>query len=228
MSIPSPRDEKLPIGAVILAGGNSSRMGLDKRFLPWNGKPVLQHLVDVMGDIADRLVISCQSGERKMLAESPSLSLKKCDPKIVEIVQDSRSGLGPIEGLRNGLRMLQPHVDHAFVISCDSPLVRIDLIRFLFEQIEDYQAVMPFINEKIYGLTAIYRTDVVETIDEQIEQGNRQIKRLALSLQTRLVDANQLRLHDPQLESLANLNTMDEYFLWLERANRNDERKPNR
>ena len=47
----------MQVGAIILAGGKSSRMGVDKGLMLLNEKPMVQHVIDAVKLIADELII---------------------------------------------------------------------------------------------------------------------------------------------------------------------------
>lgn len=66
---------------VVLAGGRSRRMGRDKASLPWQGRPLLQHMCALLKDAgACRVVVS---------GDHPQL----------QAVADRAPGLGPLGGI---------------------------------------------------------------------------------------------------------------------------------
>jgi molybdenum cofactor cytidylyltransferase len=110
--------------AVILAAGRSERMGRDKRFVEWEGEPLLRRAVRVAleADLAPVVVVS-----RPDDPELPAL----LDGLPCELVSASVAG-GPISGsLRAGFAALPDAVTGAMVILPDMPRVTADMLRML-------------------------------------------------------------------------------------------------
>lgn len=111
-------------GAVVLAGGRSSRMGAPKALLPWRGKPLLRHVVDVLvGVCAHPVVVVAQTGQP--LPELPPQAVVAYDPPAFD------HG-GPLVGLLAGLTVLLAHrTEVAYLGACDCPFLTGDYVRLI-------------------------------------------------------------------------------------------------
>ena len=107
--------------------------------------------------------------------------------------------------------------EFAFVTSCDVPLLKPQLIRFLFEQLEGHPAIVPVQGDRVFGMTAIYRTDQHVEIDDRIKSNQLRVSDLAAALDARCIKADELRKADPDLDSLTNINSVDDYRILLDR-----------
>src|SRR5437016_4144757 len=109
----------VPVTALILCGGRSRRMGRPKAFLPFAGRTIIEHLVDICGQIfAETLLVS---NEPDTVSHLP-----------VDAVKDILPYRGPLGGILSGLLVAKN--DHALVIACDMPLVTRKLLRCLSAQ----------------------------------------------------------------------------------------------
>lgn len=206
-SCPSSTPDRIPnLGAVVLCGGHSSRMGVDKASLLFQQRTFLDHLIERVGTVAAPIVVV--GGDRSILKERL--------PHVI-FATDKYLDCGPLEGIRVGLDQLSGQVEFAFVTGCDAPLIRPSVIARLFQLIGDHQAIMPKTGAQIYGLTSIYRTDIVGLIEAEIQAGRLRVKGLAEILRTKLLDGEELRSLDPQLDSLRNINTPHDYQQLLQR-----------
>src|SRR5579871_3686754 len=100
---PTPR-----IGAIVLCGGKSSRMGRPKAWLPFGPELMLQRVVRILSEVVSPVVVVAAQGQ-----DIPHL------PPAVEIARDEHEALGPLAGLAAGLDALGSRVDAAYVSSCD-------------------------------------------------------------------------------------------------------------
>ncbi len=197
------------LGAVILCGGQSSRMKFPKHELWFDGKTFLQSVVDSVSQVAEIVVAVAAHGER------PPSSL----PSNVQLLNDERLGLGPLEGIRTALATLENQVSHAFVTSCDVPKLCPQLIRKLVELIDDHDAVVPIDGSRVYGMTAIYKTAMHSKIDEIYASGaSRRVSALQAILGARCVRIEDLKIVDPELASFENVNTVEQYTDLLKRS----------
>lgn len=197
------------LGAVILCGGQSSRMKFPKHELWFDGKTFLQSVVESVSQAADVVTVVVAHGD-----DAPE-SL----PDDVQLLADERPNLGPLEGIRTALAMLESQVTHAFVTSCDVPKLRVTLVRRLFDLLEDYDAIVPMDGNRIYGMTAVYRTALHSKIDEIYASGaSRRVSALQAMVNTRVVPMEELKQVDPDLDSFTNVNTASEYFELLRQS----------
>ena len=196
------------LGAVILCGGRSRRMGFPKHELWFDGKTFLESVVERVSEVAQPVVVVVGHEE----------SLPAALPDNVELLSDERSDLGPLEGIRTGLASLENRVSHAFVTSCDAPNLCSQLISKLFGLMGQHDAVVPNDGDRIYGMTAIYRTSVHAKIESIYASGvSRRVSSLQAAVNARTIPLEELKDVDPSLESFNNLNTVDAYFDFLKR-----------
>jgi molybdenum cofactor cytidylyltransferase len=109
------------IAALVLAAGQSSRMGENKLLLPLDGKPVLRHVVDAIRGssvTSTTLVLGHQAEAVRALFEDA--------PVDFVVNEDYRLGLST--SLKKGLAALAPEVDGAMVFLGDMPDVDSALI----------------------------------------------------------------------------------------------------
>lgn len=194
------------LGAVVLCGGQSSRLGIDKQELVFAGKTFLETIVSALTPVTQRiLLVGNVDPDRHQLADS------------VSIVQDERAAKGPLEGIRVGLKSLANDCQYAFVSSCDVPLLTGALVDFLFAQLDHRDAIVPTKGDRRYGMTAIYRTSLHSAIDKRIDQNKLRVCDLADGFDVANIDAETLRVVDPELDTLTNINSAADYFQLLKR-----------
>lgn len=194
-SVPS---EKL--AAVILCGGNSVRMGFDKSQLKLgDGRTFLDQIIATLKPHVDCVVV-VQNSTREIAK----------DPKV-KVVSDRQLDCGPMEGIASGISALPPHVEFAFITSCDVPLIRAEVVAQLADSLGDHDGITPVDGDRVYGLTAIYRKSILPTLDSLIEQRMLKVSRLCDHLRIRQVPIELIRAVDPFLESLTNINTWSDY-----------------
>lgn len=104
------------ITGVILAGGKSSRMGVNKSFLKIGDKTIIERTRDLMETLFQDNFIITNSPE-----EYESLGM----PVFTDIIK----GRGPLSGIHSGL--VNANSKQIFVISCDLPLMNQELINFI-------------------------------------------------------------------------------------------------
>lgn len=193
------------VSAIILCGGGSRRMGCDKAMLDFGGQPMLAHVVErISSDVPIDQMVCVAAAEQPL----PSL------PTGVRVIRDRTPDCGPLEGLAAGLSALADS-RAVFVTTCDAPLVVPKLPRFLLHLLGDYDAVMPRIDGQLYPLTAIYRPAIGAIADRRLADGQRRVIDFVAELNVRYVD-EELKQVDPQLLSIRNCNTMEEYAEMVE------------
>jgi len=193
---------KSSVSAGILAGGKSSRMGRPKALLPFDGEPLIVHIVRQLQELlADIVVVAAPEQE--------------LPPLPVTLVRDDVAYQGPVGGIYYGLRAIGKEV--CFVTSCDVPFLNLSLISYLISQIENYDVVAPYWQDRFQPLHAVYRRSVLPLLQQQLERGELRPIFLYEKVRTRKVSEDEIRRFDPEGLSFLNMNTPEDYQAALQR-----------
>ena len=122
--------------AVILAGGNSRRLGAEKSLLEFGGKPLICWTIEKLNLAADEVIVVARSKDH---AEH----LKKLAIEAV-FAWDSVEGYGPVAGLDAGMRRAKGSL--VFATGCDLPFLNLQVIEKLFDlaqKEEGFDATVP-------------------------------------------------------------------------------------
>jgi molybdopterin-guanine dinucleotide biosynthesis protein A len=186
---------------LLLAGGESIRMGRPKPWLEFEGRPLLQHLEErCSGLFQARAVIAAPD------QELPEISSP--------VLHDEDPGQGPLAGLVVGLREIRQPL--AFVASCDLPFLNLALVTYLLDQAEGYDLAIPEWGGRLHPLHAVYRSSLQPLLADRLRAGERRLMDLLDHVRVRRVSAAEVRAIDPQGLSLMNLNTPEDYERALE------------
>ncbi len=199
-----PRRAVMKCGGIILCGGQSRRMGRPKALLPFGPEAMLQRVVRLLSGVVHPIVVVAAPGQ-----ELPAL------PKDVLVAHDERPGLGPLEGLRVGLKALSELVDAAYATSCDVPLLQGAFVKLMIDLCGQYEIAVPLIDGVHHPLAAVYRTSVVPKIESLLAENRLRTALLFEMARTRIVPADELRDVDPTLATLKNLNHPEDYLAAL-------------
>jgi molybdenum cofactor cytidylyltransferase len=129
------------VGAIVLAGGSSSRMGEAKQLLPLADTTVLERtLGNLIDSNVDEIVLVLGSSAetiRERLAESSARHLR--------ILVNPDYDQGMATSLRAGLAVLDKNIEAALIVLADQPFVRAETFDRIIDQYRrsDAQIVIP-------------------------------------------------------------------------------------
>jgi molybdenum cofactor guanylyltransferase len=193
---------------IVLAGGRSSRMGTPKAALEWHGSTLLRRTAGILARVADGPVV---------VVRAPGQSLPGL-PAAVEVVDDPREGLGPVQGLAAGLAAVAGRSEIAFVCSTDLPFLHPAFARRVLRAAADGADVgLPVARGYPQPLAAAYRTALAPVAGRLVsEQRLRPAFLFEECSVTRLDDATlradpMVAALDPDLDSVLNVNEPADY-----------------
>lgn len=176
--------------AIILAGGDSKRMGRDKAALPFNGETLLQSVI---------------AGVQPLFAQTlVSVRELRGDVALPQICDTQADG-GPLVALISALEAVT--TAWTFVVACDMPFVAPALTAHLASLRADHQAVVPKVNEHAQPMAAFYARSALPLLQSSLASGNKSLIGALKSLDVRYVTTDELVQFDPQLRSFIDLDT---------------------
>lgn len=170
-------------------------MGRDKASLPFGDETLLERTVRIAGAAVDEVLVVAREGQDV--------------PGDFRVVRDPAEGLGPLAGLAAGLAEMK--AQRAFLTSCDAPFLRPAYVRRMLELSRGFPVAVPLVDGYHMTTSAVYALEVLPVARELVREGRLRPLFLVESFGSRIVDAEQLRDVDPELESLRNCNTPEDY-----------------
>ncbi|MCR6111805.1 molybdenum cofactor guanylyltransferase [Bacillus sp. A301a_S52] len=148
------KEKRLNVTGIILAGGKSSRMGMNKALLSIQGNEMIQRLTNELLTSTNSMIIVSNDTDAYTFLKQP-------------LVHDNYVNMGPLAGIQAGLAA--SHTEWNFITACDMPFLTHKVIDVLFTRANKFphkQVIVPQINEKKHPLSALYHTSSLPFITE--------------------------------------------------------------
>jgi molybdopterin-guanine dinucleotide biosynthesis protein A len=182
----------LTISGIVLAGGQSSRLGTDKSLVNVKGKPLIEQIVGKLARLSDDVLIVTNSPQRY-------------NHLGARLAGDIYPGKGALGGIYSGLRAAANV--YSLVVACDMPFLNLNLLRYMILLAREHDVVIPRIGGFSEPLHAIYSKSCLEPIDRLLDRGGLKIIDFFSEVQVRYVEEDEIDIFDPQHLSLFNVNT---------------------
>jgi len=158
----------MKLSAILLAGGRSRRMGMDKATLLISGEPLWKRQLQVLSNLRpDALWISART--------VPSWC-----PAEIEVVTDLPPSCGPLSGVVAGLRRLKS--SHLLVLAIDLPQMTPEHLRRLWSLARPGAGVIPFHGDYFEPLCAIYSAEALVAAEAALSSGDLSLQHFAQNL----------------------------------------------
>ena len=188
----------MEVTGIILAGGESRRMGREKGLVVYAGKPLIHYPIHVLEGLCSQILISSNSKAYGYTGH--------------RLIPDEVKEIGPVGGIHACLKA--SNTSDNIVLSCDMPFISSDYLRFLLDQRKDSLAAVPwFGNDKYEPVSAYYHKDFGDVLANHISTGNYKLPDIFKKIQIKkLAVENQGFYHKKlfyninSLEDLANIS----------------------
>lgn len=184
---------------IILSGGQNTRMGgRNKAFLRLEDRYFLDWIINTLSNACCELILATRE---------PYL-YSEWDLKIVEDIFKVRS---PLTGLHAGLvNML---ADYAFCTSCDTPLLKKEIVQVLIDEIEPgYDVIVPVSDTYYQPMCAVYSKKCIPFIEKQLNLGDLKADHLYEKIKLKEIPYERFEAIDPDLKSFFNVNTPEDIY----------------
>ena len=182
-------------------------MGAAKALLNFGGVTLIEHIVNQLRPTFDEiLVVAAPAPE----AAVPSSLLHDAG---VAVINDERPFAGPLDALARGLDAISNEI--AFACGCDQPLITAPVATALVAMVGEHDAAIPIVGDVAQPLCAAYRKRCASAL-----RAMPRLLEFADAPNVRRVSEDDLSTIDPELRSVLNVNTPDEYARALQLAGR--------
>lgn len=181
----------MTLSAVLLAGGESTRMGRDKATLMWRGRPQWEWQIEKLRALhPEKIFVSARS------------DLSWC-PADARLIQDTPPSRGPLSGLATALAATE--TDHLLALAIDMPFMTTEQLRLLCNLVTTEAGVVPMIDGNAEPLAAIYPKESRAIFLEALQSENFSLQPIV----RKLIDLNLLKempIAGPAREFYKNVN----------------------
>ncbi len=186
----------MPVSAGILAGGASSRMGENKALLDFRGRPLVQHQLDLLRPLFQEVLIG---------ANQP-LPFAGFGARIVPDLLPARCSLVGVHAL-----IAAASTPYVFAVACDLPFLNPDLIRYLVDQREQTDVVLPYSDRGPEPLHAVYGKTCLPAIESAARRGDWKMTSFLADVRVARVDVREAAWAVEGRSPFTNANTPDEW-----------------
>ena len=191
-----PYHPPLNISAVLLAGGESRRMGKDKAMIVFHGKPLWQIQIELLRKLKPKeILVSARS----------DLSWRPADVKLILDASPSR---GPLSGLTAALVSME--TDHLLVLAIDLPFMTTEHLRHLCSLTMNGSGVVPLIEGNAEPLAAIYPKEAQAVFCEALQGDNFSLQPIVRKLVARNM-LLEIPISGPAREFYRNINEPQDF-----------------
>jgi molybdopterin-guanine dinucleotide biosynthesis protein A len=191
--------KNLFIAPFVLAGGKSTRMGIDKGQLGLCGEPLLMRLAKLVETV---------SGTRPLVIGPPRGESEFAHLRFVE---DEQPGAGPLAGIVTALGLST--FDWNLVIACDLPYLSAPWLQFLIARAQTSLAdvVLPMNFKGLEPLCAMYHKRSEGPLRAELEKGTRRVTQALEAVRLEKIEPSEWQRFDSTGYLLKNMNTPADY-----------------
>ena len=217
------------VAAVVLAGGQSRRMGRDKAFLDFDGAMLIERVIERVQSVCAETIIVANDLETYARFGLP-------------VVRDVYPGKGSLGGIFSGLQAAS--AEFALAVACDLPFLNDALLRYLIALAPLADVVIPrshaptgkakdatryeqlAVKESgLQAMHAIYSKGCLEPMRARLLADDLRIINFFDEVRVRVVEPHEVARFDPQMLSFINLNRPGDLATALSLVNRDESLK---
>jgi molybdopterin-guanine dinucleotide biosynthesis protein A len=203
----------MKVSGLILAGGQSRRMGRPKALLEVDTRLLVEVVRDRLAPHCTEILLSVRPDRDPVLDRITGVRLVPDDPRHH----------GPLAGIRAGLAAAAE--SHVLVVGCDMPWLHAGALELVREQDPRWDVVIPVAGGHLQPLHARYATSCLPAVDRVLAGGPGPVARFFPEVQVKELDECQWSAVPGFAASLTSLDTPAR---WRDFLSRRPARNPSR
>jgi len=195
------------ITGIILSGGKSKRMGINKSLLKIGNKSLIEIINGLLSDLFEEIILSTNEPQLYKFLKLKSF-------------KDVYPNKGPLSGIHSGL--INSKTDKNFIISCDMPFMTSEMIEYLVNYKSNKSIVVAKADGFVQQLCGLYdksclpiienvlsENSVSENRNAQQEKRGCKVLELIKRAGAEIIDAENLPFYNKDL--FFNMNSLEDY-----------------
>lgn len=191
--------------AAILAGGKSSRMNYrNKAFLEYENNYFIERIIKALEDYEEIIIISNNPDDYKTLG--------------LKVFKDIYPNQGPLSGIHSALNHIKN--EYCLVVACDMPFINKNVVNYLGNIKEDYEILIPEVEERLQPLCAIYKKSCKELMEKELINKSNKLIKTCMKFNVKIIKEFPFieEIHKKEMKNFYNINTVDEYKSLIEKV----------
>jgi molybdopterin-guanine dinucleotide biosynthesis protein A len=186
--------------AIVLAGGDSRRMGFPKAFLTLGNTTLIETVISRLQPIFRRVLVVGRD----------SKGLRDLDAVVLT---DQRMERGPLVGVARGLAISD--APWCFVVGCDMPFLSQEVIKRMALHLDNCDVLAPMVDDHLQPLHAFYSQRCLPIAKKLLDYGVTSLQAIFPSCNVNTLESDVFLDIDPDLLSFRDLDTVDDYHAAL-------------
>jgi molybdopterin-guanine dinucleotide biosynthesis protein A len=184
------------VSGILLAGGKSRRMGgVTKGLMEVGGRPIAERVAATLKGLFDEVLLITNSPEEYRFLGLPMFG-------------DRIPGYGSLGGLYTGLSVCSG--EYGFLVPCDMPFLRQDVISYMLDQIDGQDVIVPRIRGWLEPLHALYSRRCIPFIEDGLGKGDLKIINFFDRAHLLEIPEEDFSRFDPEFRFIMNVNTPED------------------
>ncbi len=190
------------VAAAIIGGGKAARLGgRPKHLLMVDGRRIVDRQLEALRACFAHVLIAANDA-----AAWAGLGLMVIDDRVT-------GGVGPLAGIDATLGALPPGIDAVVCVACDMPYLDPRALVLVRDHAPDADVAIPIVGGLPEPLFARYGRGCAAAIRAQLASGDYKVTHFLDRVRVAWIDEPTLRVVDPALRSLTNVNTLGDLRL---------------
>jgi len=189
------------ITGVVLAGGKSRRMGIDKATLRVGSSYLIRFPLKVLSELFDDVLIITNSELLNTLE-----NIFKHDK--IRILEDIYPNHGALGGIYTAL--CHSRTPYIFVSACDMPFLNKDFIKYMTQIDDRYDVIIPEGPRGLEPLNAIYKKTIIRVVESRLLKGQNKIVDFFSDINVYAIPYDKIEGFDKEGKMFRNINTQEE------------------
>jgi molybdopterin-guanine dinucleotide biosynthesis protein A len=186
----------LETSGIILAGGQSLRLGYNKFLEIVGSKSLLEGVISCVASLSSEIIV---------VATEEQVIPQFTDYPDLQVVTDIYPGKGPLGGIYTGLKTSASPCN--LVVAADMPFLSHALLDYMLGLVDGVDLVAPRVGGQVEPLHAVYMRSCLNAIERMMKEGELGVHKLFSRVNVRYVEADEIERFDPEQRSFFNVNT---------------------